>query len=89
MWGRRKKLTTLHEELTRRALLDRLHAYSVHSHHSDHDAHDGRELRRSQIIAEIEMLRTTKPGFSNHGGWASAILLLCVGGSTTVSFLLH
>ena len=89
MWWRRKALVRLQDELNTLALFDRVHDYT-----QDHDlaeirAHALRQIRRTQIMAEIEELRTSKLEYSNRARISSAILLLGAGGYATLHYLLR
>lgn len=88
MWRRQKALTRLHDELNTLALLDRVYDYT-----QDHDlagdrAQALRQMRLTQISAEIKELSTSLLEYQNRARIRLAILLLCVGGYATLYFLL-
>jgi hypothetical protein len=87
MWRRKKTLARLHEELRTIALFDRIHDYDPHPNRSGRDAHALRQLRRSQIIVEIENLKTTKPMLREQTGMGSAALLLTAAGYVLYTLL--
>ena len=67
---------------------------SVHDYTQDHDlaeirAHALRQIRRTQIMSEIEELRTSKLEYSNRARISGAILLLGAGGYATLHYLLR
>ena len=81
-------MTRLHDELNTLVLLDRVYDYT-----QDHDlAGDGdhalRQMRLTQITAEIKELNISKLEYQNRARITIAILLLCVGGYATLHFLL-
>jgi hypothetical protein len=88
MLRQQKKLACLQEELRTLALLDRVLDYSLNPDPADNLAHASRELRRSQIEAEIRKLSPSKPEYANHTRIASAALLLCVVGYLTLHYFL-
>jgi hypothetical protein len=59
MW-RRKVLATLHQELETIALFDRLHDLTREHDSADDPVHASRQIRRSQIMAEIKKLRGSR-----------------------------
>ena len=73
-------MARLHEELTAIALFDRVHEYATDPDPADNRAYALRQIRRSQIIAEIRKLSPSKPEYRNHVRITSAVLLLCVVG---------
>ena len=88
MWRRQKALARLHDELNTLALLDRVYDYT-----QDHDlagdrAHALRQMRFTQITAEIKELSTSKLEYQNRARISIAILLLCMGGYATLHLLL-
>ena len=62
MWGQRKKLESLYEELKAIAMLDRLYDDGTHLNGSDNVASIPRQRRQSEILAEIAKLETKKLG---------------------------
>jgi len=87
MW-RQQTLARLHEELTTIALFDRVHDYATDPDPADNRAHAFRQIRRSQIMAEIRKLSLSKPQYRNPARISSAALLLCVVGYATLHYLL-
>ena len=57
MWGRRKQLKRLEEELMSINLFERLYQDRSNPVEADQQAHVARELRRTKLSAEIEKLR--------------------------------
>jgi hypothetical protein len=85
---RQKTLALLHEELRTLALFDRVHDFAT-----DHDpaadrAYASRQIRRSQIMAEINKLSRSKPEYWN-ARIGSAVLLLSAVGYATLHYLLR
>jgi hypothetical protein len=77
----------LHEELRTLALLDRVLDYTPDPDPADSLAHASRELRRSQIEAEIRNLSPSQPEHSSHARIGSVVLLLCTVGFTLLYLL--
>ena len=73
---RQKRLALLHEELRTLALFDRVHHCAIDHDPVDNRAFASRQIRRSQIMAEIGKLNPCKPERSKHA-WISSVLLLC------------
>jgi len=88
MWQRQKALTRLHDELNALALFDRVHDYTEEHDLANNRAHELRQIRRTQILAEIKELSTSKVGFRIRARISSAILLLGAGGYATLHYLL-
>jgi len=88
MLRRQKTLARLHEELTTLALFDRVHDYATDPDPADNRAYAFRQVRRSQIMAEIRELNPSKPEYKNHARIGTAALLLCAVGYATVHYLL-
>jgi hypothetical protein len=88
MLRRQKTLARLHEELTTLTLFDRVHDYATDPDPADNRAYAFRQIRRSQIMAEIRELSPSKPEYRNHARIGSAALLLCAVGYATVHYLL-
>lgn len=88
MLRRQKTLALLHEELRTLALFDRVHDYATEPDPADNRAYASRQIRRSQIMAEISRLSRSKPGYRNHTRIGSAFLLLCAVGYATLHYLL-
>ena|ERR1700756_2056878 len=59
MW-RRKMLASLHQELETIALFDRVHDLTLEHDSADDRAYASRQIRRSQIAAEIKKLSRTR-----------------------------
>ena len=68
MLWRRRTLALLHEELRTLALFDRVHDYATNPDPSDNRAYALRQIRRSQIMAEITNLSPSKPEYRNRTG---------------------
>ena len=85
---RRKALTRLHKELETIAVFDRVHEYATDSNLAANDAHRLRQVRRSQIMAEIEKLSAPGLPFKNHARISGAIVFLFTVGYATVHYLL-
>ena len=62
MWWRRKTLALLHEELRTLALFDRVHDYAIDPDPADNGAYASRQIRRSQIMAEISRAESIQTG---------------------------
>jgi hypothetical protein len=88
MWRRQQTLARLHEELTTIALFDRVHDFSPDPDPADNRAYAFRQIRRSQIMAEIRELSPSKPEYRNHARVGSVVLLLCAVGYATLHYLL-
>lgn len=88
MSRRQKTLALLHEELRTLALFDRVHDYATDPDPADNLAFASRQIRRSQIMAEIRKLSPTKPKYGTHARIGSAVLLLCAVGYATLHYLL-
>ena len=88
MLRRQKTLALLHEELRTLALFDRVHDYATDPDPADNHAYTLRQIRRSQIMAEISKLSPSKPEYWNVR-IGSAVLLLCAVGYATIHYLLR
>jgi hypothetical protein len=88
MWWRQKALARLHDELNTLALFDRVHDYTQEHDLADNRAHELRQMRRTQIVAEINELSTSKVEFRSRARISSAVLLLGAGGYATLHYLL-
>jgi hypothetical protein len=88
MLQRRRTLALLQEELRTLALFDRVHDYTADPDPADDRAYALRQIRRSQIMAEIRKLSPSKLGYRNHARIGSAVLLLCTVGYATLHYLL-
>jgi hypothetical protein len=84
-----KTLALLDEELRILALFDRVHEYAIDPNPADNHAYTLRQIRRSQIMAEISKLSPSKPDYRNPARIGSAVLLLCAVGYATVHYLLR
>jgi hypothetical protein len=87
MFPRYKKLALLHEELRILALFDRVYDYLPNPDPGDDHAYALRQIRRSQIMAEIRKLSPSKPDYRNPARIGSAVLLLCAVGYATLHYL--
>lgn len=88
MLRRRRTLALLQEELRTLALFDRVHEYAANPNPADNRAYALRQIRRSQIMAEITKLSPSKPKYRNRAGIGSAALILCAVGYATLHYLL-
>ena len=88
MLPRQKTLAFLHEELRTLALFDRVHDYTIDPDPANDRAYASRQIRRSQIMAEIRRLNPRKREFRNHAWISSSVLLLCAIGYATLHYLL-
>jgi hypothetical protein len=88
MLRRQKTLAPLYEELRTLALFDRVHEYAVDPDPADNHAYTLRQIRRSQIMAEISKLSPSKPDYRNPARIGSAVLLLSAVGYATLHYLL-
>ena len=83
MWRRQKTLERLREELTTIEMFDRLHAYAVNPDPTDNAAYALRQLRRSQVMAEISGLDSRTSGKEARDkvriGTEAALVLCAVG----------
>ena len=84
---RQKTLALLHEELRTLALFDRVHEYAIDPNPADNHAYTLRQIRRSQIMAEMSKLSPSKSEYRNTR-IGSAALLLCAVGYATLHYLL-
>jgi hypothetical protein len=88
MSRRQKTLACLQEELRTLALFDRLHDYTIDPDPANNQAYASRQVRRSQILAEIGELSASKREYRNHARISSSVLLLCAIGYATLHYLL-
>jgi hypothetical protein len=79
MWWRQSALTRLQEELRVIELFDRVHDYASDPNSGDNGAYAFRQVRRSQIMAEISRLKASTPEYSNLARLTSVLLLGAVG----------
>lgn len=90
-WGsmsRRRALERLRDELSTLATFDRLHDLATTHDISETRAYEVRQMRRSQIIAEIEMLRASRRNrVMNHIRVSSGFILLCAAGYASLRYL--
>ena len=80
---RQKTLALLHEELKTLALFDKVYDYAPNPDPAADHAYAVRQIRRSQIMAEIDKLSRSKPDYTV----GSAVLLLCAIGYATLHYL--
>ena len=78
----------LREELGTIALFDRVHEYATNPDPADNRAYEFRQIRRSQIMAEISTLSPSKLENRNHARIGSALLLLIAVGYAALHYLL-
>jgi hypothetical protein len=88
MWRRQKALARLDEELRIIALFDRIHDYVPEPGPADDSAYAFRQIRRSQIMAEISKVKTSRPEYRNLARISSAVILLGAVGYATFHYLL-
>jgi hypothetical protein len=88
MWRRQKALARLDEELRIIALFDRIHDYAPEPGPADDSAYAFRQIRRSQIMAEISKVKTSEPEYRNLARISSAVILLGAVGYATFHYLL-
>ena len=88
MLRRQKTLERLHEELGTIALFDRVHDYATDPDPADNRAYELRQIRRSEIMAEISKLSPSKLENRNQARIGSALLLLIAVGYATFRYLL-
>ena len=88
MWRRQRALLRLRDELNVLALFDKVYDYNQHHDLADDRAHASREMRRTEIMSEINKLRASKLRYRSRTWLSSAALLLCVGGYVTLYYLL-
>jgi hypothetical protein len=88
MWRRQKALARLDEKLRIIALFDRIHDYVPEPGPADDSAYAFRQIRRSQIMAEIRKVKTSRPEHSNLARISSAVILLGAVGYATFHYLL-
>jgi hypothetical protein len=82
MWRRRNALARLQEELRIIELFDRVHDYALDSNPSDNGAYAFRQVRRAEIMAEIDRLKLSKPVYKNDARLSSVLLLGAIGYAT-------
>ena len=87
MWRRQKALKRLRDKLNALALFDRVHDYSPDHDLADILAHASRQMRRTQIMAEIKELSTSEQGHRSAFRMRSALLLLCAGAYASLRYL--
>jgi hypothetical protein len=88
MSRRQKALAHLCDELGTIALFDRVHDYTTNPDPADNRAYELRQIRRSQIMAEISTLSPSKLENQNHARIGSALLLLIAVGYAALHYLL-
>jgi hypothetical protein len=66
MWGRRKQLLHLYEELDIISVFDRLLDPGKNPDHTENDSFKNRQARRSEILAEIAQIKS-KSWFTARG----------------------
>jgi hypothetical protein len=87
MLRRHQKLARLHQELDTIELFDRIHDNTLDPSPVDNRAYVLRQIRRSEVTAEINRLRASKPEFRNRAWKDGAVLLLCAVGYATLHYL--
>ena len=81
-------MARLHEELRIIAVFDRIHDSVTEPGSADESAYAFRQIRRSQIMAEISKLKTSRPEYRNLACISSAVMLLGAVGYATFHYLL-
>ena len=87
MSRRQKTLAHMREELGTIAVFDRVHDYATNPDPADNRAYELRQIRRSQIMAEISTL-SPKLEKRNHARIGSAFLLLIAVGYAALHYFL-
>jgi hypothetical protein len=88
--SRQRVLARLHDELNTLAAFDRLHDLSTNHDTAETGAYASRQLRRSQIAAEIESLKAAKASsLMSHIRVSSGFFLLCAVGYASLRYLLR
>ncbi|HXJ91183.1 MAG TPA: hypothetical protein VMS18_30530 [Candidatus Binatia bacterium] len=86
--SRRGTLARLRDELNTLATFDRLHDLATVHDASETRAYELRQIRRSQVTAEVEMLRTSRHNrVMNHIRVSSGFILLCAAGYVSLHYL--
>ena len=89
MLWRQRTLDRLHAELETIALFDRVHDYATKTDPADFNAYSLRQVRRSEIMAEIKKLDAAKQERMNRAARiSSAVVLLCAVGYATLYYLI-
>jgi hypothetical protein len=81
-------LAHLREKLGTIALFDMVHDYATNPDPADNRAYEFRQIRWSQIVAEISKLSPSKLENRNHARIGSALLLLIAVGHAALHYLL-
>jgi hypothetical protein len=89
MLRRQKTLERLHEELGTIALFDRVHDYATDPDPADNRAYELRQIRRSEIMAEISKLNPSTLENQKYARISSAVLFLSAVGYATLHYLLR
>jgi hypothetical protein len=87
MWRRHKKLARLNEELGNIQAFDRVHEYATDSDPADDHAYQLRQIRRSQIVAEIKKLTASRLRYWSPTRISGAVLLVCAVAYAIFQFL--
>jgi hypothetical protein len=88
MWRRHKALARLKDELNALAVFDRVYECTQDHDLASNRAHELRQVRRTQIMAEISELSTSQLEHWNRTRITTVILLICAGGYA-LRYLLH
>jgi hypothetical protein len=87
MRGQQKTLAALLDELRTIRVFDRVHDYSANADPVDDQAHKARQVRRAQVLAEIEKLRASRP--ARRIPISSVLALLSAAGYAMLHYLLR
>jgi hypothetical protein len=79
MSQQQKTLAALYDELRTIQVFDRVHEYSSKPDAADDQAYARRQIRRAQIIAEIQRIHESKP--PRHPRWTSVLQMVQFGSS--------
>lgn len=89
LWRRQRTLDRLHAELETIQLFDRVHEYATQAAPADVNAYSLRQVRRSEIIAEINRLDATERERLGRAARISTfVVLLCAVGYATLYYLI-
>lgn len=88
--SRQKSLSLLQQELNTLSTFDRLHDLATNHNEVEGRAYEVRQMRRSEIAAEIERLKASEAGsLKNHVRLSSGFVLLCAVGYASLRYLLR
>lgn len=88
--SQQRALARLRDELNTLATFDRLHDLATTPNTVETRAYESRQIRRSQITAEIEMIRASRRSrVMSHIRMSSGFALLCAAGYASLHYLLR